>query len=229
MLKIILAAASLHAASAKPAPLTAIEVYESVLKAQKKQASIEGSIVREVLKGKDAAERVTGTLKTYAGGKAWLEMTVPSRQLAVCDGKSLYVELGDVKQVMKYDAAQLKKGGNFFLDLGSSIRFYAANSLKRLIMVGEGFDEAKHFALELLPLNKAEAGFERMRVWVDKDGWLIRQVELKVSGQTTRVRFEKLRVVTRKEEEKGARTPDLELFKYKPPKGYELFDMASMQ
>ena len=229
MFKLIVAALSLHAAPAKPLQLTALEVYENVLKAQKKQAALSCEVVREEVKGKDSAQRVTGTLKTAAGGKAWLEMTVPSRQLAISDGKALYVELSDVKQVMKYDAEQLKKGGNFFLDLGSSIRFYAKASLKRLIVAGEGFDEKKSCALELLPLDAESAGFERMRVWVDKEGWLIRQVELKTGSVDTRVRFENIEVVTKAEAEAGKKLPNPKLFKYAPPKGYEVFDLASMQ
>src|SRR5688572_249945 len=119
LLALMLAAApALQGAAQKKLELTALEVYENVLKTQKKQASLECDIVREELKGTVAAQKVTGTLKTLRGGKAWLEISAPSRQLLVSDGKALYVELSDVKQVMKYDAVQLKKGGNFFLDLG---------------------------------------------------------------------------------------------------------------
>src|SRR5438034_601132 len=136
MFKLFFAALSLHASPAKTVQLTALEVYENVLKAQKQQASVECEIVGEEIHAgvSGTAQGVTGTLKVASGGKAWLEMTVPSHQLAVSDGKALYVEMSDVKQVMKYDAVQLKKSGNFFLDLGSSIRHYAKASLKRLIV-----------------------------------------------------------------------------------------------
>jgi outer membrane lipoprotein-sorting protein len=227
MLSLLLMTASLQAA-AKPVELTALEVYENVLKAQKRQAALECTIVREEIRT-GAPEKVTGTLKTAAGGLAWLEITVPSRQLAVSDGKALYVELSDVKQVMKYDAQQLKKGGNFFLDLGSSISHYAKQSLKRLILPGEGFDAKKIYALELMPLDAAQAGFDRMRVWVDKDAWLVRQVELKLGGVDTRVSFQDIKVLSLEQAAKGAKAPDPKLFKYKAPKGYEVFDLASMQ
>src|SRR5258708_1677242 len=63
-----------------PPQLTALEVYENVLKAQKQQASLECQIVREEMKAGGAAQGVTGTLRVASGGKAWLEMTVPSRR-----------------------------------------------------------------------------------------------------------------------------------------------------
>jgi outer membrane lipoprotein-sorting protein len=159
--------AALPLEAAKKHALTALEVYENVLRAQRGQAALSCEISREE-PGQDGMQRVSGTLKTLAGGRARLEITVPSYQLMVSDGKSLYVELAEARQVMRYDAAQLRKSGNFFLDLGSSIRHYAKASLKRLIPVGEGFDEKKVSALELMPLKPEEAGFERMRVWVDR-------------------------------------------------------------
>ena len=234
MLKLLLLAAALHA---KKAELSAVEAYENVMKAQKTQVSLVCHVVREELKDAAAgvsgsagvASSVTGTLKVASGGKAWLEMTVPSRQLAVSDGTALYVEMSDVKQVMKYDAAQLRKSGNFFLDLGSSIRHYAEASLKRLIVPGEGFDESKVLALELMPLNASEAGFERMRVWVDRKDWLVRQVELKLGGVDTRVKFEEVQVLSKADLAGGKAGLPASLFKYKAPKGYEVFDMTSMQ
>jgi outer membrane lipoprotein-sorting protein len=226
MLKFLALALSLQAA--QPG-MTALEVYEKVLKAQQQQASLSCRIVKEELRGAGAPLAVTGTLEVEAGGKAYLEMTVPSRQLAVSDGRTLWVEMSDVKQVMKYNAEQLRQGGNFFLDLGSSIRYYAKASLKRLVEPGPGFDEAHTAALELMPLDPAAAGFERMRVWVDRDGWLVRQVELKVGGVDTRVRFEDVHVVTKAEAGEGHKVPSAARFKYQPPKGYEVFDLGSMQ
>lgn len=229
MLKALFLLAATLQAAPKGQGLSAIEVYDNVLKAQKRQASLECQVIRHEIKGEGAASAVTGTLKAAAGGRAWLEMTVPSRQLAVSDGKTLFVEMSDVKQVMKYDARQLKKSGNFFLDLGSSIQHYASASLKRLIEPGRGFDEAKTAALELMPLDAQTAGFDRMRVWVDRKDWMVRQVELKLGGVDTRVTFEDVKIVTKAEAERGAKTPDARFFKYSPPKGYEVFDLASMQ
>jgi outer membrane lipoprotein-sorting protein len=229
LLAVFLRGAPLPAKASKAAEMTALEVYEKVLKAQKDQAALECRIVREDLKAQGEAQKVSGTLKVAAGGKARLDITFPSRQLVVSDGKALYIQMDDVKQVMKYDAQQLKKGGNFFLDLGSSIRFYAKASLKRLIEAGPGFDPAKTAALELMPLDPRAAGFERMRVWVDRGEWLVRRVELKVGGVDTRVSFEKVLAVTRAEAAKGAKVPPDSEFRYAAPKGYEVFDLASMQ
>jgi outer membrane lipoprotein-sorting protein len=209
--------------------LTALEVYEKVLKAQQQQASLECGIVRRELRPGGEAQQVSGTLKVASGGRAYLIITQPSRQLVVSDGHWLYMEMSDVKQVMKYDAEQLKKGGNFFLDLGSSIQHYAKASLKRLIPPGKGFDEASYAALELIPLDPKSAGFERMRVWVDREHWVVRQVELKLDGVDTRVQFDHIQVLTKADVAKGGPAPDLKQFKYSPPKGYEVFDLSTMQ
>jgi outer membrane lipoprotein-sorting protein len=213
-----------------PQDQTAIEVYQQVLLAQKKQASFQCDIIREEKRKDGAASSVTGTLKVASGGRAWLEIGQPSRQLAVSDGKKLWVQLDDVKQVMQYDALQLRKGGNFFLDLGSSIQHYAEASLKRLIVPGEGFDVSRTAALELMPLHPDEAGFESMRVWVDRENWLVKQVELKLGGVDTRVRFENPKLVTKAEAQSGQKKPlEASEFRYKPPQGYQVFDLAGMQ
>jgi outer membrane lipoprotein-sorting protein len=212
-----------------PLELTALEVYEKVLKAQQQQAFLSCIITKEELKGGASAQQVSGTLEVAAGGKANLLITQPSRQLMVSDGHWLYMEMSDVKQVMKYDAEQLKRGGNFFLDLGSSIQHYAKASLKRLIVPGDGFDPKDYEALELMPLDPKGAGFQRMRVWVARDGWVVRQVELKLEGVDTRVRFDSLKIITKADLDKGKAPLDGALFKYSPPKGYEVFDLSSMQ
>jgi outer membrane lipoprotein-sorting protein len=222
---LLFSASALHAQSA----LSASEIYQKLLQAQEQQAFLSCDIVREEIQAQGAAQRVTGTLEVASGGRAMLLMTVPSRQLALSDGHTLWVEMSDVKQVMKYNADQLKQSGNFFLDLTSSIRHYAKLSLKRLIVPGPGFDDTKVFALEIMPLDAASAGFQSMKVWVDKDAWLVRQVELKLGGVDTRVQFENIHVVTKEQEENGAQTADPKLFKYQVPKGYEVYDLGAMQ
>lgn len=164
------------------------------------------------------------------GGLALLEMRTPGVEKAVSDGKHLWVELPDVKQVIKYDALKLRESGNFFLDLASSVRYYARESVKRLIPEGQGFDPARTSALEIRPLKAVEAGFERLRVWVDHQDWVVRQVALKLGGLDTTVRFEKIHRVTQKDLAQGRKPAlDRRLFLYQPPPGFQVFDLASME
>ena len=221
---------ALHPLHAEPkGGYTALEVYENVMKAQKSQAALECRVVREETGGEGGPSRVTGTLKVASGGRALLDIPLPSPQRAISDGKTLFVELSDVKQVMKYNAEQLRQSGNFFLDLGASIKHYARASLKRLIEPGEGFDEAKISALELMPLKPQEAGFESMRVWVAKDGWLIRQVSLKLGKVDTKVSFDQITVTSKADIESGKKPGlDKKIFRYSPPKGWQVFDLMTM-
>ncbi len=219
-------------AAAENPVLTADKVFTNLLNAQENQASMECVVVREEVPKEGAPRRVSGTLKVRHGGYARLHITAPSEQKAVSDGKFLWVEMADVKQVMKYDARALSASGNFFLNLGSSLRHYAKASLKRLIPVGEGYDEKRTAALELMPTDPEGAGFERMRVWVDTKDWVVREVSLALAGVDNKVRFEQVAVVwkdeTRRKKDRKKALPAY-LFMYKPPKGYEVFDLISMQ
>lgn len=69
-----------------------------------------------------------------------------------------------------------------------------------------------------------------MRVWVDHDGWVVRRVNLKLGGADTTVRFEDIKRVTRKDVREGKAMPiPKKAFAYTPPKGFEVFDLSSMQ
>ena len=211
-------------AESKP-QLNAEQVFKKLLKAQDAEVSLECLIIRsQIPQNGGVATRVTGTLKVAAGGKAFLEIKKPTPQKIVSDGKILWMEMSDVKQVMKYDAAQLREGGNFFLDLASSIRHYAKFSLKRLILPGPGFDADSSTALELMPTNPKEAGFDRMQVWVDTNAWVVRQVTLTLGGVENRVQFEDIHVGRDPKKTLPSKT-----FKYKAPKDYQVFDLISMQ
>ena len=129
------------------------------------------------------------------GGLARLDIQKPKPGLILSDGKSLWVELPEVNQVMRYNAAKLKESGNFFLDLPSSIRHYAKASQRRLFPArAEGFDPTRVCALELLPLHPSQAGFERLRVWVDEDRWAVLRVQLDYGGTRSDVRFDDIKI-----------------------------------
>lgn len=217
-------AAPLGAAN-KP-KFTATQVFEKLLQAQDSQTALSAKVwkdERETARAK-APVSVSGTLRTMPGGLARLDLTWPKQGLVVSDGKALWVELPEVKQVMKYDAKRLRDSGNFFMDLGSSIRHYAKASLKRLVVVGPDFDKNKVTALQMDPDDPRKAGFESMRVWVDHQRWVILRVQLLHGGTETTVRFEDVKV-----ERRGDKGPGLgikpELFRYKTPKGYEAFEL----
>jgi outer membrane lipoprotein-sorting protein len=198
---------------------TAAEVFDEMLLAQESQASYQATVIkREGPEGKSPTAESRGVLRAAKGGKARLDISTPSPGVIVSDGKQLWVELTEVGQVMRYDASKLKESGNFFLDLPSSIRHYSQASRRRLILPGEGFDPDKVSALELLPLKPAQAGFERLQVWVEEGRWVVLRVLLDYGGTRSDVRFEGIQT--------GSKEPmDETLFHYKPPKGFELFDL----
>lgn len=206
---------------------SADEVFAKMLEAQEAQAFYESQVEKsEGPIGKPAASVSKGTLKAQPGAKARMEITSPSAGLIVSDGKHLWVELGEVKQVMKYDATRLIASGNFFLDLASSVRHYSKAAYKRLIVPGKGFDPAKVTALELLPKRPEAAGFERLRVWVDHERWTVLRVLLDYGGTRSDVRFSGIKVTGKDALAKDPKlAPAKGLFDYKPPKGFEVFDL----
>jgi outer membrane lipoprotein-sorting protein len=204
-------------------------VFNKVLAAQSALESLECEVVRlQIAPGATPVE-ATGTLMVRDGGLARLEITRPSPQRAVSDGRFLWVEMAEVKQVMQYDAAALRQSGNFFLDLGSSLKHFGQGSSKKLVPPGPGFDAHRVAALELKPAKPADAGFEKMRLWIELGRWTVLQVSLNQDGAENRIRFLNSSVVTKAEAEKKSKKPlAMSHFEYKAPKGYEVFDMRNM-
>ena len=198
---------------------TAPEVFQEMLKAQESQGWYQATVVkREGPVGVSPTTVSRGVLRVAPGGRARLDISEPAPGGIASNGKRLWVELTEVGQVMSYDAAKLKESGNFFLDLPSSIRHYAKASQRRLIVPGPGFDAAQVSALELLPLHPDKAGFQRLQVWVDENRWVVLRVLMDYGGTRSDVRFESIQT--------GAKAPlDETLFQYKPPKGFEVFDL----
>ena len=228
MKKLLLAlaafAASLPAANKPKFPAT--EVFDKVLAAQESLAWVQADIVKEERGNGQKASVSKGQLRTKPGGLARLELSEPSKGLILADGKHLWVELPEVQQVMRYSSAKLRESGNFFLDLAPTIRHYSMASYRRLVMPGPGFDPEKVSALELQPLKPRQAGFEKLRVWVEQEHWSIIQVRLDYGGSQSLVKFSKRKSASK---EAVAKDPTLDLdpklFEYKTPKGFELFDL----
>ena len=222
---ILLLAAPLAAAE-KPR-YTASEVFDQMLKAQEGRAWWTAKVVK--VEGPIKGNKTTsseGLFSVKPGGLARLDIQKPSPGLILSDGKLLWVELTEVSQVMRYNAAKLKESGNFFLDLPSSIRHYAKASQRRLFVPGEGFNPAQVCALELLPLHPSQAGFERLRVWVDEDRWAVLRVQLDYGGTRSDVRFDDIKIGERAAVAAGTvKDLDPALFHYQPPKGFEIFDL----
>jgi outer membrane lipoprotein-sorting protein len=218
--------AGMLGAAEKP-PYTADEVFAKMLEAQEAQGYYTAQVEKaEGPVGKKPVSISKGRLQAEPGAKARMEITSPSAGLVLSDGKHLWVELADVKQVMKYDATRLIASGNFFLDLASSVRHYSHAAYKRLIVAGKGFDPAQVTALELLPKEPDKAGFERMRVWVDHERWTVLRVLLDYGGTRSDVRFSKIKILGKDALAKDpSQAPEPGLFQYSPPKGYEVFDL----
>ncbi|MGH7443217.1 MAG: LolA family protein [bacterium] len=168
----------------------------------------------------------TRGLLTTSGDKARLQIRGPAKGLIVADGKYLWVELPQVAQVYRYDQASLAASGNFFLDLASSIRHYAQVGLPRRIPPGRGYNPERVEALELLPKPGAEAGFRRLRVWVNVRRWVVLRVLLDYGGLRDDIRFPGVQAMSYPglRADPGQALPK-SLFHYRRPRGYQVFKM----
>lgn len=211
--------------AASPLRYSTGEVLQALLDAQDNRAWTRAEVIKTEqsinAKGKPTASQ--GRL-TASGGQARLDLETPSKGLVVADGKFLWVELPQVEQVYRYDQGQLAASGNFFLDLASSIRHYAKVSLKRRIPVGPGFDDGRVVALELIPARHHAMGFERLQVWVETRRWEVLRVLMDYGGNRTDIRFKGVQIMSRR----GLKTDPTralpkDTFKYKRPKGFEVF------
>lgn len=222
----LLLALSLPLAAATKPKFPATEVFDKVLDAEESLAWSKADVVKEEASGKKKPSVSRGTLTSKPGGLARLELKEPSASLIVSDGKKLWVELPEVKQVMVYSSEKLRQSGNFFLDLAPTIRHYAKASYRRLVVPGPGFDPEKVSALELQPLKPQQAGFERLRVWVEQKDWSILQVRLDYGGTQSTIRFSHRRSMDKNDIKKDPSLDlDPKLFTYKAPAGFEVFDL----
>lgn len=219
-----LAAALLTACLAAQAA-TPRQVLDQLLKTQKDQAVMTCRLRREqkgALLGGSGVKVLEGRLQWKRGGKARLEVDKPSRQLMVSDGKAVWMEVPEARQVLRQDASQLRSAGQFFLDLASSIRYYSKNSHLHGLAAGKEF-KADVQAFELVPRDPAKLGFDRMKVWVEKSRGQIVQVVLESEGMEIKVGFDAVKAHTLAE---VAAHPSLDLpeslFRYKVPPGYEV-------
>jgi outer membrane lipoprotein-sorting protein len=204
------------------------DVFQAMLEAQDRQAWVQADVVKtETAVGSSREPTVTrGRLTSRSGGKARLDITDPAPGLIVADGKHLWVELPQVEQVMRYDQSRLADSGNFFLDLASSIRHYARASIKRRFKPGPGFDQSRVSALEMVPTRPDQAGFERLRVWVDDHRWVVLRVQMDYGGTESDATFTNITVLSRRALRADPRQGlPKELFEYAPPKGFEVFDL----
>jgi len=209
--------------------LEAGDVFQGMLEALDKRAWTQADVVKtEAVQGSAKAPGVTeGHLVSGGAGRARLVITSPSPGLIVADGKRLWVELTPVEQVMRYDESTLAATGNFFLDLASSIRHYAKASVKRRFRPGDDYDDERVSALEMAPLHPGQAGFERMRVWVDDHRWVVLRVQMEYGGTLSDIRFRNIQVLSgRALRADPGQALDKGLFNYQPPKGFEVFDLG---
>jgi outer membrane lipoprotein-sorting protein len=232
-----LAPALLTARTAAPLRFLPGDVLQSLLEASDRRAwttaqvdKIETNLgppedAKGAAKGEAKGESPSSrSLMTASGSRARLEIQTPAAGLIVADGKHLWVELPQVDQVYRYDQAQMAASGNFFLDLASSIRHYAKGSVKRRFRPGDGYDETRVSAFELVPLRREPGGFERMRVWVDTRRWVVLRVQLDSGGTRSDIRFSHIQVMSWRglRADPGQALPK-GIFKYTRPKAFEVF------
>lgn len=207
---------------------TADQVVERLLKTQSGIASFSCTVLREdfqELSDRSGPRQVTGTLKARPGGLARFEIKEPSPQLLISDGKTLWMVLPEARQVFRQETRSLRTSGQFFLDLTTSIRYYARNSTPRLRAPGSGFNPRNTVALELSPKDPASCGFDKVVLWVDLKNWLVLQSELSGSGLLVRARFKDIRAYTKEQVKADPRCGlPSKLFQYQVPKGWEVFD-----
>jgi outer membrane lipoprotein-sorting protein len=220
--------------SAKPAEVprhTAQEVFDKMVDAEDRREALIADITRterrKIGEGQGKTNTVKGNLVVRKGGYARLNITEPAPQRLVTNGKVLFMELPEVEQVYKLSTSKMKESGNFFLDLGGTIRFYAENSLKRLIPPGGKFDTKVVMAIELIPKDAETSGFDAMRVWVDTGRWVILRAVLESKTADVGVSFDKIQTFGLKSaKDKGYELKlDKRYFRYSPPDNFEVFDL----
>ncbi len=239
----VVLAAALLAALPPTAPLAARgrrphyspgDLIRRLLAAQDSRYWTRAGVVK-VERRLDARDRPRGRAQVTRGrllcarGKARLRITAPAKGLVVADGRHLWVELPQVGQVYRYDQARLAAGGNFFLDLASSIRHYAALGKPRPARLGPGFNPDWDQALVLTPRRGAVADFRRLKVWVNVRRWVVLRVVLDRAGVRDDIDFPGVRAMSAAglRADPGQRLRK-DAFRYRPPRRYQVFDMDGL-
>lgn len=209
---------------------TAGDVLQALLEAQDHRAWTKAEMVKTELSlsagaGREGGTVTRGTLIT-SGIRARLVIRRPAPGLIVANGRHLWVDLPQVAQVYRYSQARLSASGNFFLDLASSIRHYARDSVKRRFHPGAAYDESRVSAFELTPTRSSNAGFRRLRVWVDTRRWVVLRAQMDYGASRDDIDFTDIQTMSRRALRANPRRAlPKGLFKYHRPKRYELFNM----
>lgn len=160
----------------------------------------------------------TGTWYQEKPGLFRMDFDEPEGDLVVSDGRALWLYYPSTHpdQVVR-SSLESASGGRSgeIVDLQGRILDRARTVYDARYVGRERVDGHGAHLVELTPRNQ-DAAYERVRLWIDVDRWLVRKLAFTDHSET-------VRTIVLDELETGVTLPD-SLFRFEPPDGVEVFE-----
>jgi len=167
-------------------------------------------------------QKVKGDVMIKKPDKFLVHYTEPNEQEMISDGTTLWIYTPKLSQVIKQNIKDANLNMHFYIDLETSIAFFAQNSKTKL-----DEQDPDYYRLKMIPLHKKDMEFDELNVKIGKKDLLPVYMSMKMENTLVEVEFSDIETYTAAQ---AAEAPELkdEKFVFKTPEGVEEVDGSSL-
>ncbi len=196
---------------------------DKLIREQKDRKALTAKIeIKTTYLDADMTQKVKGDVMIKKPDKFYVHYTEPNEQAMISDGKMLWIYTPKLNQVIKQNVKEANLNMHFYIDLETSIAFFAKNSKTKLDEQNENY-----YDLKMIPLHKKDMDFDSIEVKIGKKDLLPSYMSMKMANTMVEVEFSD--IVTYNSAQLGE-TPALsdDKFVFKAPEGVEEIDGSAL-
>lgn len=198
------------------------EILEALKEKQKNRAAAKMNItIRTTYTEMGTSQDIKGEVRMKRPDKFMVKYTEPQEQYLYSDGKTIWVYTPAIKQVMKQSAEDAQVDTKMYIEMESSIEYYARASNTTMT------EDAKYYNFKMLPKNKKELNFDEITVRILKAGLSPETMEMKYEGASVKITFSAMKNYTA-EEMKSLPEFEDSVFDFKIPDNTEVIDASAL-
>ncbi len=198
------------------------ELLESLKEKQKKRAAAKMNIqIRTTYTQMGTSQDIKGEVRMKRPDKFMVKYTEPQEQYLYSDGKTIWVYTPAIKQVMKQEADEAQVDTKMYIEMESSIEYYAGKSNTGLS------EDSSHYTMKMIPKNKKELNFDEITVRILKESLAPDTMEMKYEGASVKITFSAVKNYTLEESKNLPEFAD-SVFDFKIPDNVEVIDASAL-
>ena len=205
-------------------PTGKIQLFiDKLIREQKDRKALTAKIeIKTTYVDADMTQKVKGDVMIKKPDKFYVHYTEPNEQAMISDGITLWIYTPKLNQVIKQNVKEANLNMHFYIDLETSIAYFAKNSKTKL-------DEQNpdYYDLKMIPLHKKEMDFDAIEVKIGKKDLLPLYMSMKMENTLVEVRFSDIVTYTAAQAGETAALSD-DKFVFKAPEGVEEIDGNSL-